>query len=873
METGVDHRLPRGIEPRRYEITLSPDLDRATFTGDETVEVEVLEATSRVVLNAADLDIRSARLTDDSGRELPGDVSVDEESGRVTIDLAGFADPGRWRLHLGFAGTLNDKLRGFYRSTFAQDGNQRVIATTQFEPTDARRAFPCWDEPDRKAVFSVSLVVEAGLAAFSNTAAVEERDLGDGRKLVRFADTIPMSTYLLAFVVGPLEATEPVDVDGVPLRVVHQPGKAHLTTYALEVAAHALRFFSQWFGIAYPGDKVDLIALPDFAAGAMENLGAITFRETLLLVDVSSASRLELERIADVISHELAHMWFGDLVTMRWWNGLWLNEAFATFMEMLCVDAYRPDWERWVSFGRSRAAAMLTDGLSSTRPIEYPVARPEDAEGMFDILTYEKGAGVLRMMERYLTADRFRKGIRSYLDAHLYANAETTDLWDAIESATGEPARATMDSWIFQGGYPLVSVSPVEGSPRAVRLEQQPFRYRPVGAEGGPGPGEPEPGERELGAGEAADAIGREWKVPVLLRAGHDGSAEERRVLLTGRAATVELESGVAWVIANAGGSGFYRVHYTGDLFTRLARALGRLEPLERFNLVSDTWAAALAGIGRLEEFIQLVQLLGDEPDANVWALVVGAIGMLDRIVTDRHRPRLQQFVRDLLRPRFETIGWDARPGEAETAGTLRATLVEALGTLGADPEVRQRARRAHADELAAKDSLDPDLAGAVVTTVATTGGTEDFEAFLDRYRNPRNPQEELRYLYALASFRSPELFARTLDLAMTDVRTQNAPFLIGQALANRDLGPQAWDFLRRNWDTALAKFPSNTIPRMLDSVSVLIDEAVASDVREFCGSHPLRSGQRTVDQALERLEVNVAFAARERAWLEGLVE
>jgi puromycin-sensitive aminopeptidase len=847
------HRLPRSVEPRRYELVISPDLGRATFTGEERVEVLVHEATARIVLNALELAIESAELVGETGSVLSGNVELDEESGRAEIALSAEATPGPWTLRTRFSGTINDKLRGFYRSTFELDGTSQVIATTQFEATDARRAFPCWDEPDRKAVFSITLDVDGGLTAISNTAAAEENDLGDGRRRVRFADTMPMSTYLVAFVVGPLELTDPVDVDGVPLRVAHVPGKEHLTPFALEVGAHALRFFTRWFGIPYPSDKLDLIALPDFAFGAMENLGAVTFRESVLLIDPSAASRVELERVADVISHEIAHMWFGDLVTMRWWNGLWLNEAFATFMELLCVDDFRPDWHRWVTFGLSRAAAMRTDGLSSTRPIEFPVERPEEAEGMFDILTYEKGAGVLRMLERYLGAEPFRSGIGRYLAEHSHGNAETTDLWDAIEAASGEPARTTMDSWIFQGGHPVVTVTPSVGG-EALVLDQRPFRYLPEGADAG--------------------AIGSGWRVPVLLRAGVNGSVEHQRVLLDEGGATASFSGPVGWVVANAGGWGFYRVRYAGDLLARLTADLGRLDALERFNLVSDAWASSLAGLTPVADFVELAGGLRSERDPDVWAVVLAGLGFLDRVVIDEERTRSEAFVRSLLTPAFRSVGWERAPGEGERTGTLRSTLLEALGTIGADFEVRERSARLHADFLADRAPLDPELAGAVVSVVASTGGQAEYDAFLERFRNPRTPQEEMRYLYALARFEEADLVARTLELSRSEVRTQNAPFVVQLLLGNRAGGQQAWTFVKERWEELLARLPDNTIPRMVDGVSALWRPAeLAADVHAFFAEHPLRSGQRTLQQTLERLDVSQAFAERETAGLGALLD
>jgi puromycin-sensitive aminopeptidase len=849
----TSHRLPRSVEPRRYELVISPDLGRATFAGEEQVEVMVHEATSQVVVNALELAIESAELVSEAGSVLSGSVQLDEESGRAVIALSAEATPGQWTLRTRFSGTINDKLRGFYRSTFELDGTSRVIATTQFEATDARRAFPCWDEPDRKAVFSISLDVEGGLTAISNTAPVEETDLGGGRRRVRFADTMPMSTYLVAFVVGPLELTDPVDVDGVPLRIAHVPGKDHLTAFALEVGAHALRFFARWFGIPYPSDKLDLIALPDFAFGAMENLGAVTFRESVLLIDPSAASRVELERVADVISHEIAHMWFGDLVTMRWWNGLWLNEAFATFMEMLCVDDFRPDWHRWVTFGLSRAAAMRTDGLSSTRPIEFPVERPEEAEGMFDVLTYEKGAGVLRMLERYLGAEPFRSGIGRYLADHSHGNAETTDLWDAIEAASGEPARTTMDSWIFQGGHPVVTVTPGDGG-EALVLDQRPFRYLPEGADAG--------------------AIGSGWRVPVLLRAGVNGEVEHQRVLLDEGGATASFSGPVDWVVANAGGWGFYRVRYAGDLQAQLTTDLGRLDALERFNLVSDAWASSLAGLTSVADFVDLAGGLRSERDPDVWAVVIAALGFLDRVVTDEERTRSEAFVRSLLTPAFRSVGWERAPGEGERTGTLRSTLIAALGTIGGDFEVRERSARLHADFLADQAPLDPELAGAVVSVVASTGGEAEYDAFLERFRNPRTPQEELRYLYALASFEEAELVARTLELSRSEVRTQNAPFLIQVLLGNRVGGPQTWAFVKERWEELLARLPDNTIPRMVEGVSALWRPSeLAADVHAFFAAHPLRSGQRTLQQTLERLDVNQAFSAREAPGLGAVLD
>jgi puromycin-sensitive aminopeptidase len=835
------YRLPITVVPTAYRLVLTPDLAAATFAGDVEIDLTVTEPVTTIVLNAAELDISFAEFTardPDAGYALtPDAIALDGGEERATLSFAETLQPGQATLHLSFTGILNDRLHGFYRSTFTdEDGVERVIATTQMEATDARRAFPCWDEPDFKATFEVTLVVEEGLGAYSNGPIVEETPEPGGRVRVRFAPTMPMSTYLVAFVVGPLEATAPVDVDGVPLRIVHPPGKAHLAPFALEVGAHALRYFTGYFGIPYPADKLDLVAIPDFAFGAMENLGCVTFRESALLVDPANAARTELERVADVVCHEIAHMWFGDLVTMKWWNGIWLNEAFATFMEVLAVDAFRPEWQRWVSFGVEGEAAMAVDGLHATRSVEFPVGRPEEAQGMFDVLTYQKGGSVLRMLEQFLGPDVFRDGIRDYLETHAYGNTETIDLWDALERSSGRPVRDIMGTWIDQGGYPLVRVGADGG------LTQTPFSY--TGAPGG--------------------AIGSDWKVPVLLRplGEPDTGADAVPVLLDGGDAPAGT---AADKLVNAGGSGFYRVAYPAATIGRLAGSLSTLDPLERYNLVSDTWAAALSGQGRLVDLLHLAKALADgaESDPSVWSVVVGAIGLLDRIVPDTDRSVLQQGVRTLFGPLAASLGWDPHPDDTERTPALRSSVLRVLGTVGADGGIRTEANRRFAVNGGA--DLHPDIESAVLDVVAATGGEAEFEAYLARYRAPANPQEENRYLYALASFDQPALADRAFDLALGEVRSQNAPFVLQSLLVNRVTGPEVWRRITGEWDNLVAKFPSNILPRMLDGARTLCrPPELAAEVTAFIESHPLAAGGKTVEQILERLAVSVAFGERE---------
>ncbi len=840
------YRLPRDVAPDAYRLVLRPELATATFAGDVEIDVTVVEPTDTVVLNAAELAIDRAEVSTGGSRRPQAlaatsvDLDADEEQVRIRFDEV--LPAGTATLRLSFTGVLNDKLHGFYRSTFTDaSGAEQVIATTQMEATDARRAFPCFDEPDRKATFEVTLVVDEHLAAYSNSPEVDRSPEpgAPGKARVRFAPTMPMSTYLVAFVVGPLEATAPVDVDGVPLRVVHPAGKGHLTAFALEVGAHALRFFTDYFGIPYPADKLDLVAIPDFAFGAMENLGCVTFRESVLLIDPDDAARTELERVADVVCHEIAHMWFGDLVTMKWWNGIWLNEAFATFMEVLAVDAFRPEWQRWVSFGVEREAALAVDGLHATRPVEYPVGRPEEAQGMFDVLTYQKGGSVLRMLEQFIGPEVFRDGIRRYLSVHAHGNTETSDLWDALEEASGQPVRAIMSTWIDQGGYPLVSAGE-DGS-----LAQAPFSYQ--AEPGGP--------------------IGSTWQVPVLARRLSDPAGAGVATLLDGPAAAI-TGSGPddgPWLV-NAGGSGFYRSAYPDAVVDTLCRHLGSLTPLERYNLVSDTWAVALAGRGGLPGFLGVARALGasGEGDPSVWSVVFGAFGLLDRVVPDDGRATLAAAVRALLGPVARRLGWDPSPDDDERTPALRASVLRVLGTIGEDAEVRAEATRRFA-----AGPLHPDTESAVLDVVAATGGEAEFDAFLGRYRTAANPQQENRYLYALTSFDDAELARRTFELALSEVRTQNAPFVLQLLLANRVTGPATWERVTAHWDELVARFPANILPRMLDGVRTLCGSpALAAQVTAFVEAHPLPSGGKTVEQILERLAVSVAFGQRHASTL-----
>ena len=831
-------RLPTDVRPSRYELRLRPLLDEARFVGTVRIELTVDTPTDLLVLNAAELTITSCEVD-----STPAQWALDDATERLLVTPPSTIEPGHAVLTLGFEGVLNDKLRGFYRSTYTDDdGVEQVIACSQLQATDCRRAFPCWDEPEFKAVFGVTLDVDAGLTAISNGPEIERND-ADGRSVITFGDTMVMSTYLVAFVVGRLEVTPTVDVDGTPLRIVHVPGKGHLTEFGLDVGAFCLRWFQEYYGIAYPGEKVDLVALPDFAAGAMENLGCITFRESLLLVDPATSTQNERQLVADVVAHELAHMWFGDLVTMRWWNGIWLNEAFATFMEVAACEAYRPDWQRWTSFGVERSVAFDTDSLLSTRSVEFEVRSPADCEGMFDVLTYQKGGALLRMLEKYLGEDRFREGVNHYLRTHAYANTETNDLWDAIEATSGEPVRRIMDSWIWQPGYPLVSASIVDG---AVELRQRRFVFSAADR----------------------DAIEPQtWAIPVHVRVGDTTTT----LLLDTETATVELPgtSNDVAVIVNAGGHGFFRVAYADELRQRIdADTLGTLSTLERYNLVDDAWAATVAGEMSATELVAFLHGFVGEREHAVWQAITIALRGLGRLLDDG--PTLDAFratVRQLASPALDALGEPGTAGdhESDLDRKLRGLLVGAVGVLGGDTDVQARCKKWFDAANADPTSVDPELISAATNVVAATGDAATYDDMRRRFAAAGTPQEQLRHLYALAEFDDEALLLSTCEFAMSSsVKSQNAPFLLRAAIANRRHGAAAWGFVREHWDEANTRFPSNTIVRMIDSVKLLNTAELVDEAASFFADHPIEQATKTLDQVLERQRVNAALRERE---------
>lgn len=830
-----NHRLPSHARPVRYRITWEPDLDDFTFTGSEEIDIESAKAARAITLHSAELEITSASFSVGKIR-MEGTVSYDDENERATITFPKAIPKGKGTLSLSFAGILNDKMRGFYRSRYEHEGVSRHMAVTQFESTDARRAFPCFDEPAHKAVFEVSLVVPDDRTAISNTLETEVTEHRAGYKLVRFAPSPKMSSYLLALIVGHFEHIETTTKDGTLVRVFVTPGKKHQAAFALECAAKCIEFYEKYFGIRYPLPAMDLIAIPDFAAGAMENWGAVTYRETAILVDPEHTAAANRERVALVIAHELAHQWFGNLVTMEWWTHLWLNEGFATYMEHVAIDAIFPEWKIWDHFVfTDHARALALDGLASTHAIEIEVRHPREIEEIFDAISYSKGAAIIRMLASYLSEPAFKKGLRAYLTKHRYGNATTLDLWRALEKASGKPVRKMMQGWTRKPGYPLVTVK--ELGPRTV-LEQE--RFSGKGARKQPGT----------------------WFLPM------DVSAEGKRehVILKGKKTVLRKSI----LKANLGETGFARVRYPEAVLERLEAGLASgtsgLSPSDRFGLIRDAFTFAKTGLMPTDKVLGLARAYGRETEYIVWAEIAEHLLSLRNLLSGK--PEYEAFLaygRALFAPAVHRIGWKKKPDEPHDAALLRSVLIRAAGAFG-DAEVIARAKDLFWGENG-DESLSPDLRAAVYATMAEHGGEREYQELLSRYRTEALEEEKDRLLRALCSFKDTHLLGQTLARAFSEeARGQDTLKAVSFSLANPYGRRAAWTYLKGKWPYLEKRFGGGHIFfRFIIPVANLTTGEEAKDVERFFGKQRSAGIERTAAQAVEQIRSHAAWYTRDR--------
>jgi puromycin-sensitive aminopeptidase len=847
-------RLPDDVRPSRYRARIAPDVKSRAFSGDIAIDLTLGATRRQVTLHGIDLEVTHAQLVVAGPRTLEATATTDGESQTITFSFPEEVAAGEARLQIAYRGKFNPALRGLYLAG--------ELVTTQFEAADARRAFPCFDEPPFKARWSLAVELSEGVpadtVAISNSPVIsDEVDSSTGHRVIEFAETRLLSSYLIALVVGKLASSAVTTVRNVPIRTWAVPSKIHLAGFGQECAAAVLPLLEDYFAVPYPFGKLDQIGIPDFEAGAMENAGAITYREVLLLSDPKTGSLALKKRVAEVITHELSHQWFGNLVTMVWWDDLWLNEAFATWMAYKIVDQWRPEWRVFVEFEGGKASGLALDALNTTHPIHAEVHNADEASENFDAITYEKGGAVLRMIEGYLGEPTFREGLRRYIRRHENGNARAADLWRALGEASGQPVEEVAESWIGQPGFPLLDVT-LEGD--TVRLAQRRFYADPA-----------------LFAAGSKDA----WIVPVVLRFADAAGVHEHRLLLREREATIKLpaQGQVAWLCANARGAGFYRTGYDRAGLQALAANFGALDVIERMNVIVDQWALVRAGVTTIEPMLELLAGLGDERDHAVLDEVVARLQAIEyRLLDDADRPAFARFVESLFAPLLDEVGWDPKPGEDDETRLRRAAAVRALGILARQPAVVEEAGRRAQLLLAggaAADKVEPNLQDTVVYLAARAGGPQLFEELGERARKEADPAARRRYLLALASFETLALAHRGVALVLDElVPLQEISSFVARLLENRSARDKAWGLLRTQWADVQKRADSPGIQRrMLEALPLLPEARHVAEVDKFVAEHPMPALKQTIAQTQERMRLDAEMRARVApvvaAWLK----
>ncbi len=832
-------RLDPAVRPTDYGLHLEPDLAAGTFRGRVAIDVQIERPRDAITLHAAELAVERAALSLD-GTSRPVRVTRRPADETITLALPKKIS-GRATLDLSFRGDLGKHLRGFYAA--AADG--RRYAFTQLEAADARRMLPCFDEPSFKARYRIAVTARDGEAVISNSAIEREEPAENGRRVVRFAPTPKLSTYLLALAVGPLDASAPRKLGSTEIRTWHVPGKGHLTAFGLEAAAEALARLEAYFGIPYPYGKLDLVAVPDFEAGAMENAGAVFFRETLLLLDPATASLGERKRAAEVIAHELAHMWYGNLVTMAWWDDLWLNEAFATWMAYKVIDDWKPEWRMWQGYEHARAGALALDALANTHPIYARVRSVAEATENFDAITYEKGAAVVRMIEHYLGAEAFRAGVRIYMQRHREQNAVAGDLWRALEEASGREVGRVTQAWIEKSGFPLVSIR--RAGRGELRVRQERFFSDPK-----------VPAARRRTA----------WPLPLVVkRPANSGSAVDR-FLVDGASRTIRLPTRKSppWIYGNAGAGGFYRVlHEPADHAALVARLTEALTPVERQALVGDQWALVRADRTSIESFLDVVDALGAETDHDVLDGIAGSLGLIDdKIVEGETQRRFREWIARRFGTQLDELGWSAAPGEADAQRLRRASIVRLTGQVAESPAVVAEARRRLEGYLVDRSSLEPNLVDAVVSLAAREADAAIYDRYREGAKTAPTPQERRRFLLNLASFHHADLVARTLEATVgEEVPTQDVAFVYMRLFSNPGGRDACWRFITRHWKAIRRRIPPLMVSRLVEATPALRDSRYAREVASFFRAHPVAEAARSLKQAMEIFRLNAGLRRR----------
>ncbi|HEV2135247.1 MAG TPA: M1 family metallopeptidase [Terracidiphilus sp.] len=848
-------RLPTNVVPQRYALKLTPDLETATFTGVETIDVTLKQPSSTITLNSLEIKFQSVSVSA-GGAQQTATVSLDEAKQQATFTFPKQLPAGKATLHVRYTGILNNELRGFYLSK----ARGRKYAVTQFESTDARRAFPSFDEPAYKAVFDITVVAPKSDMVISNSP-VQSDTPGPSadQHTVTFSPTVKMSTYLVAFLVGDFQCISGQS-DGVPIRVCATPEQVHLTHFALQTAEFALHYYDTYFGIHYPLKKLDLIGIPDFEAGAMENFGAITFRETALLVDPKTASIGSQEVVALDVSHEMAHQWFGDLVTMQWWNNVWLNEGFATWMESKTVAAMHPDWNIPQVVAADEQGALDYDAAPTTHPIRAHAANtPDEINQLFDEISYEKGSDVLLTVENYLGTEIFRKGVHAYLAAHEYGNATTQDFWNAQTATSGKPVDKIMESLITQPGEPILKFgTPANGE---VSVQQQRFFLDP----------------------EVKPDLSEKWTLPVCFKAGSSRDCQ----VLTPETSVFKIPAETLFD-ANAGAKGYYRTQYPAPIFKDLvAHAETRLTPPERIGLIGNEWALVRSNRSTVSDYLNLLEAFKSDPNASVIATVAGgararilsagagglAMVALRIASSPEQRAQLAAWIHRTFSPEYDKLG-PPSPNDSANKRQLRATLFGLLGYYGNDPEVIAQARQIAERYTQGSDKTDPTLRWTALPIAARHGDVALYDRLQHMYETSTNPESQIGALRLLAQFEDPALEERALEYAVSGkVRNQDAAIQLATALEIPTERKLAWSFIRSHWPQIKTLLTPEMGEILVGSAGSFCTAGDRDQVQSFYSTHKVPASSAYLKHAVEQIDgciqLRQAQEANLKTWLQ----
>ena len=827
-----------GVIPINYELMFEPLFHNFKFNGEEIITLNLSKPTNSIKIDAAELSIKESHIIQ-GGKIISSESSLNEKDEKLTIKLAKKIK-GNAKLSIKFTGTLNDRLLGFYKSQYKdKKGKTKYLATTQFEAADARRAFPCWDEPAVKATFDVSLLVDKHLDAISNMPVISKKKTGT-KILHKFGRTPIMSTYLLYLGVGEFEYLHG-KLRNIKIRIVTTKGNKNKGKLSLDFTKKFLGEYEKYFGIKYPLPKLDMIAIPDFAAGAMENWGAITFREAILLFDTKTSSTRTKQYIAEVISHELAHQWFGNLVTMKWWNDLWLNESFATFMATKIVNKFYPEWDLWDQFlGDAMLEAMSLDALKNSHPINVDVKHPAQIREIFDAISYDKGGNVLRMLENYVGIENFRKGLKYYLTQHKYSNAEGQDLWKSIGRVAHKPVDAMMKTWIDQVGYPVVDV---KRNNSKVSLTQRRF----------------------LSDGSISSK--NRWSIPIHIEEGD----HESSILMKSQKSVVSLKNIDSNFIVNSGRYGFYRVQYDANSLAQLELLIDEkiLNHVDRWSLQNDLFSQCVSGTKQIQEYLDFTTSYHDEDNYITLQNLAQNLYHLYKLTRkEKFSDEIRTYTAQFLGTIFDRLGWDSQKNEKHTNALLRSFVITALGKLG-DKEILNEAKKRFNKFLKNKNSLAADLQEPVFVLVAWQGNEKTYNKLLSLYKKSTLQEEKIRFLMAMCNFKQKNLLLKTLALSLTpEVRSQNIRVPIMGVSANIYGSDILWPWLKNNWKKLVGRFGvGNPLAnRIVASIGSVIDDKQEKDVRKFFKRMPLPGTERVIEQTLERVRIRSKFLRSIRA-------